>query len=312
MLLGGVDRAARVPGRVASGTLTDASGEETARATEQRPSARRATGMGPRPRLRSRLLVAVLAVGPSQCHRPLPPRPAPAEAPALRIMTFNVNFGVAEHADNLAAIHEAAADVVLLQETTPAAEEAMRGELAERYPHMVFTHCCRAGGLAVLSRFPILEREPLPATVSWFPAERVVIQAPLGRVQLLNVHLRPPLSESGSWISGYFSTRSIRREEIETYWQHIDPSLPTVVAGDFNEAHGGEAVEYLADHGLRSVLPEREPRAKTWHWRTAVGTIHAQLDHIVVDRRLACIDVHVLERGRSDHYPIVADLAPAR
>ena len=36
-----------------------------------------------------------------------------------------------------------------------------------------------------------------------------MLQTAVGRVQVLNVHLRPPLSNGGSVVSGYFSTPSL-------------------------------------------------------------------------------------------------------
>jgi endonuclease/exonuclease/phosphatase (EEP) superfamily protein YafD len=253
-------------------------------------------------------MVACLAVTPLvQCHRTPTVAPAPGAA-TLSVMTFNVNFGVATHPDNLAAIEAEDADLVLLQETTPAAESAIRERLSSRYPHMVFSHCCRAGGLAVLSKHPIVDREALAATIGWFPAQRVVVATPLGRVQVLNVHLRPPISDDGSWVSGYFSTRSLRGEEMEAFWRAVDPQLPTIVAGDFNESDNGRAIGYLERQGLRSALPEVSPRATTWRWPTPVGTLRAQLDHIVIDRRWHATHTRVIDRGRSDHLPVVAIL----
>jgi endonuclease/exonuclease/phosphatase family metal-dependent hydrolase len=264
-------------------------------------------------RARIAMLACLAALPLAQC-RAHPRTAARPGATSLTVMTFNVNFGVAEHPDNLAAIAEQDADLVLLQETTPAAEAAIRGQLSERYEHMIFSHCCRAGGLAVLSKYPIVDREQLAATIGWFPAQRVIVATPLGRVQVINVHLRPPISDDGSWVGGYFSTRSVRGEEMEAFWREADPGLPTIVAGDFNESGNGRAIAYLERQGLASALPAQHPRATTWRWPTPLGTIRAQLDHIVVDEHFAARDTRVVQGGRSDHLPVVSvlttELAP--
>ena len=135
--------------------------------------------------------------------------PATAGAPALRVLSWNVNYGVEGHPDALALIARLDDDVVLLQETTPGWEDALRATFAARYPHMRFHHCCGAGGLAVLSRHPIARDEVVPA-VSWFPAWRGVVQTPLGPVQLLSVHLRPPFSDDRSVVKGLYETPPIR------------------------------------------------------------------------------------------------------
>ncbi len=247
---------------------------------------------------------------PSSLSRPRSNAPVIA-APSptdLRILTFNINFGVGGDPANVAAVAEADADVVLLQETTDAAEQAFRGALADTYPHVLFRQCCRAGGLGLMSKYPIVDETYLEPNVSWFPAWRVVLDTPLGHIQTLNVHLRPPMSDGGSWVSGYFSTRGVRREEIEDFWNAMDSTTTTIVAGDFNENAGGQAVEWLADKGLVSALPQVSPHAKTWRWQTRMGKLRAQLDHVVYGPGLALRSAEVLDRGNSDHFPVLVVL----
>lgn len=243
---------------------------------------------------------------------------APVPPPAARtlvVMSYNVNFGLAGDPAGLDAIRAGAADLVVLQETTPGWEDAIRADadLAARYPHMRFRHCCGAGGLAFLSRHPLDEREYVPPPVegAWFPAWRVVVAAPAARVQVLAVHLRPPLDERGSLVGGYLASKPIRRAEIEHHAALLDrdPSVPALVVGDFNEDAEGGALAFLAARGLRSALHVLDPTATTWRWTTAVGTVTARLDHIVHDARLAAVDARVLPRGRSDHFPVVATFA---
>jgi endonuclease/exonuclease/phosphatase (EEP) superfamily protein YafD len=224
-------------------------------------------------------------------------------------MTFNVNFGLNGDADSIAAIRDSGADLVLLQETTEAWERQIRDQLGEVYPHMAFRHCCRAGGLAILSKGAIVEDDYLNARSSergWFPAWRHVVDTQIGRIQTLNVHLRPPISDGGSVVSGYFTTPKVRRKEIDAFFASLDDSLPTVIAGDFNENKDGRAVQYLRKKGLRSALPEFKPSADTWRWKTSVGSVHSQLDHIAYDAQLVPLNANVLKQGRSDHWPVVA------
>jgi endonuclease/exonuclease/phosphatase family metal-dependent hydrolase len=227
-------------------------------------------------------------------------------------MTYNVNFGLAGDDETIAAIVEGEADLVLLQETTPEWEDALRLELSGAYPHMSFHHSGGAGGLAVLSRFAFEERELVDSPSGWFPALVVDVDSPLGPLQVLEVHLRPPVSDSGSVVSGYFSTPAVRLDEIEAFDGHLAAGVPTIVAGDFNEREDGKAVSFLAGQGLASVLPEYHPHVKTWRWTTSVGEIEARLDHILYSPELRPYDARVVEAGRSDHLPVVAvfGLAP--
>jgi endonuclease/exonuclease/phosphatase (EEP) superfamily protein YafD len=231
------------------------------------------------------------------------------DQPHVTVMTFNVNYGMSDDAETLGAITDANADVILLQETTPAWESAIRSRLGESYPHITFKHHGGAGGLAVLSRLPVETVDFLPAE-NWFPAARVVLETPLGRLQLLNVHLRPPISDGGSVVSGYFATPPVREREIESFASSLDPDIPTLIAGDFNESDNGRAVRWLRERGMRTALPEFQPHAKTWHWQTSVITLNGRYDHLIYDaRRLQPLRVEARNVGHSDHIPVVGTFA---
>lgn len=226
-------------------------------------------------------------------------------------MTYNVNYGIAGDAATLRAIADSGADVVFLQETSPRWQEALDRTVARAYPHRAFKHWGGAGGLGVLSRLPIEDGGLLPPEGDgWFPAWRVVVASPFGPVQVLSVHLRPPVSDGGSLVAGYFTTSRVRAQELEQFMGRLDPKLPTLIVGDFNEADG-KAMRLLAARGMASALPAFRPDAHTWHWPTSVMTLRDRLDHIFHDHRLEALAAEVLYQGRSDHYPVVAVLVPA-
>jgi endonuclease/exonuclease/phosphatase (EEP) superfamily protein YafD len=232
------------------------------------------------------------------------------QRPTIRVMTYNVNYGLAGDDETLAAIRRGGADVVLLQETNAAWERVLRGALARDYLHMDFRHCCTAGGLAVLSRHPFTDGGYLPARSGWFPAWRVIVRAPVGELQLLNVHLRPQIGDDGSVVSGVLSTPPVRVQEMVGFYPELQPALPTIVAGDFNESRSGGAVAFLEERGFRNALPQMDGPQSTWRWPTSLGEIRLQLDHLVY-RRLRLVHGEVVEAGRSDHLPVVGVFAPA-
>lgn len=255
-------------------------------------------------------LLAVLAFT-SCAHATRTARAAPPGTPTLRLVTFNVNFGLDGDAETLAALAAPDGDLLVLQETTPAWEAAARRALGAKWPHQAWLHAPAAGGLAVLSKRPFEVKRVLENPAGWFPALQVVAQSPLGPVQVLVVHLRPPVSDDGSWVKGYLSTGGARRAEVESFLPALDPSLPTLVAGDFNESARGDAVQFLEQNGLRTALPEFEPGAKTWRWTASGVHLSAQLDHVAYDARLEPLAAHVERAGNSDHFPVVVDLVRA-
>lgn len=128
----------------------------------------------------------------------------------------------------------------------------------------------------------------------------------LGELQLLNLHLRPPISEDGSWVKGYLTTDGARQEEIRRYFKSLDPTLPTIIAGDMNEAASGDVVAFLREQGMESALEEFEPGATTWRWPLPVGSLTWQLDHVAYQtKRLRPLNAQVRRAGNSDHFPVV-------
>jgi len=239
----------------------------------------------------------------------------PAGTPAagqLRVVSYNVNFGLAGDVDGVRAIEPLEADVVFLQETNAQWEQRFVDAFQRRYPHHRFADPddLPAGGMGVLSRFPIASIDKLPTHGGMFFAWRVVLETTLGRIQVLNVHLHPPISDGGSWVVGYFSTREDRLREIEHHLEKIDRSLPTLIVGDFNEEGDGLALKRLGQLGYHDAIAQHAGSQRTWEWPLSSGggmKLEFQLDHIMYDERFVAVQAHVHEAGRSDHKPIWAD-----
>ncbi len=226
-------------------------------------------------------------------------------------MTYNVDYANPEPASAIEAIATADTDVVLLQEITTKWQRALTARLSRQYPHCVFRLSHRpAGGMAVLSKVPIEEEEVLRTPHrGWFDAERILLAAPFGTLQILHVHLRPAF-DSGGWITGFMSTPPLRRQEIEAYWRALAPGLPTIVTGDFNEDPCGLAIAFLDEQGLRRV---ETSGPRTWHYEVPVNgapwdLLQMDIDHVMIDRALVARHGTVVDAGRSDHRPVIADV----
>jgi endonuclease/exonuclease/phosphatase family metal-dependent hydrolase len=215
------------------------------------------------------------------------------------------------------AIAEADADVVCLQETTPEWERAVRQGLGKAYPYIRFHDERAAGGMALLSKWELEGLTFRRTEAGWFPACIATVNTPAGPVRVVSVHLRPPVSDGGSFVSGHFTAPAIHEKEIALFCQALDRNLPTLVVGDFNEEEDGRAVDYLArgacnNWRMTSALPLFAPDRPTWRWPTTLHTFERRLDHIIFDGRLEPLSVEVLDAGRSDHFPVVGVFARAR
>jgi endonuclease/exonuclease/phosphatase family metal-dependent hydrolase len=260
--------------------------------------------------VRGGALAAALAalVAAAGCAR-TPARRAqePGPEPAVRVLTYNVNFGIPGDGPTMDALAAGNADVVLLQEINVPWEKALRARFGGSYPFIELHPRGGAGGIGFLSRLPVRSSALLRAEGDgWFPALRLVIEAPFGFLQILVVHLRPPVSDGGSWVAGHFIVPAVHEREIRAFLAELGHDMPTLVAGDFNEDEDGRALGELARRGFRSALPEFEPDRITWRWPTALGTLERRFDHLAYDPTLVPLSAHVIDAGRSDHLPVLA------
>jgi endonuclease/exonuclease/phosphatase family metal-dependent hydrolase len=261
------------------------------------------------------LLVACGSNGGGSTVSSTPPTPQPTPNLVLpgrmRVMTYNVNFGGRGDRAGVEAVASASPDIVLFQETTPEWESALVAGLGARLAHHHFEDTqgnWAAGGMGVMARWPISKVERLDGGEPFY-AHRVIVETPRGPIQLLNLHLRPPMSESGSWVVGFFSTREIREREAKRHVARLDRSLPTIIAGDFNEEDDGLGMAVFRAAGFTNTLPQFHPDAPTWQWPLSRDmALRFRLDHVMVDGRFRAVDGNVVTAGISDHYPVWVDL----
>jgi endonuclease/exonuclease/phosphatase family metal-dependent hydrolase len=236
------------------------------------------------------------------------PSPPSEGAPHFRIASYNIEIGAEGKPRTLDVIGELEADIFSLQEVTPEAEGQIREEYAAQYPHQLYQSKGGAGGLAVLSRFPLVDRGLLPGPGGWHPAWHVEVQASMGQLQLLNVHLRSLFSGNSDPINSLLNTDDDHLRQFESFSGACDNSSSTIVLGDFNEGVDGVAVQYLEQRGFLNVLPAFRPGQPTWGIRSVGNQLEETIDHILVDGTLRPLDAWVERRGESDHLPVIAHL----
>lgn len=279
------------------------------------------------PPARPALQVAIaLSIVASSCTGQEAERTVAKPAAPLSIASYNVLYALGEKtADNeptswvdgptLAQLKELDVDLLLLQETNEAWEAAIRESLAERLPHCAFHQPGRhkPGGLGVCAKQPIVADEAIESPLGWFPAQRVVIETSAGKVQVLNVHLRPALSKSGqSWWDANAETRAPRVQEMREYLGRIAADLPTIIGGDFNEVGGAPLFDVLSKAGFDNAFTVAEVTTSTWRWLERPSELNAQLDHVAYTRTAFRVaEAKVALGGNSDHLPVVVKLERA-
>jgi endonuclease/exonuclease/phosphatase family metal-dependent hydrolase len=243
--------------------------------------------------------------------RPMPP-PLAKKSDQIKVLTYNVNWGGASMVRAVSILARSRADIVALQETTPAWERFLKPRLERAYPHQRYLTSPGAGGMAFLSKHPLKDfRRIDPPKGGWFPGWSVLAQTPAGHIRVLNVHLRPPLQANGGMstvASAYFATKPIRKRQLEKYVIQLpkEPDIPLIVMGDFNESESGRALRWAKKRGLENALVKFDSSTPTWRWPTSVYTFTSRLDHILHTKELRCTAAQVLGDGGSDHRPVEA------
>lgn len=224
------------------------------------------------------------------------------------VATYNVHADMAGDRATLFALRSLDADMVFLQEATTEWEDVVRRELGDVYPHISFRACDdRFGGLAILSRTPFGGGVMLDADAGPFPAWLIKVETPIGLLQILNLHLFPPVRwRERGWWRAYVDSQDVHLREVQGFLVRLDPRAPTLIVGDFNEAAAGKAVSWLIDRGFVAAL---DPATPTWRWQTEVGPITWQLDHILYRGPLSVVASRVVRAGNSDHWPVIAAFA---
>ncbi|MBL7479308.1 endonuclease/exonuclease/phosphatase family protein [Legionella bononiensis] len=234
----------------------------------------------------------------------------------LRIVTYNINWGkstwlITSPQKTADAIKLLDGDIVLLQEATLFWKNYFQEHLSELYPYQLFKPKDDGGGLAVLTKYPVSNQEYTHSAVGWHPGWIFDVASPYGLVQIANLHLTPPLISKDNLnfnLSAYFSTPGIREQEMEFYYQFLRPSIPTVIAGDFNEGDHGLVTQFLNQHGFTDVQFKQGRKKSTWRWSFGLFTVQQQLDHIFYDHSFVETNAQVYYAGDSDHFPLAVDL----
>lgn len=216
---------------------------------------------------------------------------------SLKIITYNVNYGLCdlEVLQNLPQ-----ADIIFLQETTECWERLCAS--LKLYPHQYFHHDAGAGGLAFLSKYPLVVKV-LENRVGWFDGLYSQLRIDSVHVDLMNVHLKPGLNERGKvgfLAHEYFSVGNTNRNELQNFLGQIDSAQKIIMGGDFNEGSFSKTLRKLKkNHGYINTCRFSKKLQHTWRW----GIFKAHFDHILL-KNLSSARTQILHLGRSDHLPV--------
>ncbi len=235
------------------------------------------------------VVCAVAVIGPRL------PRTIPPPDPAVRVVMANVwdrNATPLEAPSSLLG-HEG--DVVAAVELPDGGfVQAMKAEAASAG----LDSWVRGGGLAVWSRFPLLELEDLGFRSA--RVMRVNVDAPESPFVLYLVHALNPLRETSFAQQRRFTDdllATVRGEE-----------LPAVVMGDFNMSDRGVSYRVMDDalvDAMRAGATGRTTYVAGW-W----SMLLLRIDHVFVDPSWCAADPGTFTVTGSDHRGVTVDVGP--
>jgi exodeoxyribonuclease-3 len=257
----------------------------------------------------------------------------------LRLATWNVN-SVRLRAEQAARfVAEAAPDVLCLQEIKCREGEFPREAFAEAgLPHLAIRGQKGWHGVAIASRFPILDAQPLDVCRE---GHARAVSGRIAGVEIHNLYIPAGGDVPDRLENAKFDHKLDFLARLTGEMAGRDAHSPIVLAGDFNVApgefdvfnhrfmlkvvsHTPEETEALAAlkatlsfrDAVRESRPETEKLATWWSYRAADFRLSARglrLDHIWTTPSLSCADPVIHEPVRawerpSDHAPVSLDL----
>jgi endonuclease/exonuclease/phosphatase (EEP) superfamily protein YafD len=223
--------------------------------------------------------------------------PAARTAPRFTLVTANVHYDNPDPMKLLRELAATGADVLDLQEITPAwVDDFRRAGLLDAYPYHVLAPLGGPRGTAILSRLPLRDATTVTALGNGLASANIELA---GRsVRLLAVHPLAPVT---------FSVYKAQRDAITEFVQHENG--PLILAGDFNTTQFNAWLGRLGRLGLRSAhVLLGQGRATTWpNGHRFLPPI--RLDHVLVSRSVVPLSIHEGRGSGSDHKPVIVVLA---
>jgi endonuclease/exonuclease/phosphatase (EEP) superfamily protein YafD len=215
----------------------------------------------------------------------------------LRVTSINVFYANGEHQRVTDFIRRERPDAVVLLEMNAEWRTAL-GALDKDFPNRYQTIGGSGRGITLLSRLPMKDASVLPIGVRSEPAIQATLRAGGRDVRIFAVHTTWPVAPPSA------ARRNLQLVRLAEHARAV--TLPLVVVGDMNiTPFSPHFQQLLKDGRLRSASEGFGWQAT---WPTFLPLAGIQIDHTLVNSRVA---VEHFNRGApvgSDHLPILVDL----
>lgn len=266
-----------------------------------------------RPRLALAALATSVALGAewvaSRASRAAPERLPARGAFELTVVTHNVLFRGGDPARTVEALVAADADVVALQEVTPAWIPRLERALRADHPYALLEPKQGALGYALYSRYPLTGPATLRPRGHNGYAQCARLELPSGPLPICNLHLMPPpLTSQVRLLEANARLRAAQWERVKA-WLDMGGRGPALAVGDLNTGdfeplYRRITSEFVDAAGSTALLPRRTfPNPAV----TRFGPL-VRIDYVLARGGVQPLDVTVAQATGSDHLPVRAVL----
>lgn len=226
---------------------------------------------------------------------------AERQSTPVKVFSHNVMFDNQTPEAPAAAIRNAGADIVLLQEVTWQNWKAMEATgVFNEYPHS-FVSQAGTDGLAMWSKYPLSDTELLRS--KGFPSQRARTVVDNKELTIYNVHTRAPVNYSADY--WYDDMRTLRN-------RLSDEKGAVIAAGDYNASYQHPNFRAILKAGYNDAAPAaKSPLSRTWPMDRMAGGVfggYFRLDHILFNNELKVLSYGTAPSNGSDHKAVRASL----
>ncbi|CAN5169604.1 hypothetical protein BH10PSE2_BH10PSE2_27490 [soil metagenome] len=242
-------------------------------------------------------LVMALLFAAAQPQWNPPHAKARAGAPSVTLYSANTHRYNTDAGAIAASIRAARADIVILVEVSPEVARQFSALLPE-YPYVVGARTQRQRQMqtVIASRWPLGRMH----YIRYVAAGGVVADTPLGKINLVAVHLTRPWPSEFQW-------GQISQVMAVSDYVAIQSHLPTLIAGDFNSVSSGRIGRQVQSQ--MGVIPA-PGWPGTWPGGLPTG-LGLTIDQVYRTPDLALIERRIGVHNGSDHWPVVTRLTLA-
>jgi endonuclease/exonuclease/phosphatase (EEP) superfamily protein YafD len=224
----------------------------------------------------------------------------------LRVLVINVLISNRQDARLRQLVRAVQPEVLLVLEPDAWWARALR-PLRASYPYHVELPRPDAYGMMLYSRLPLADTQVQDLLQRGVPSIRTRLRLPSGRlVNLFAIHPTPPIPDN------YPDGVGLRGRALAKVADFVRAdSLPTLVAGDFNDVSWSATIHQLTRTGQLHDVSRGRGLYNTFDARSTLA--RWPLDHFFVSAPWRVVELRRLPDVGSDHFPLYIELAlPAK